>query len=615
MKNLTRDLYLFIAIFFVYFLGRIAILQIFPNSDAEPTFEWLALCWRFDMMTSAYFLLPSAILTMLGFAFNRDFKLLKKIYVNLAIIVSAIIAVINICFFHEYNSQFNYWIFGIFVDDFSAIVESIRQDYPVLLITFALLIIAYIISKITSFVFKKTERISNISSKIKAGIISILYVVVLVLALRGGSFHGRPLQLRDTAITPSAYLNNLAPTSAFCIKTEVSKFFKSSSMSALRLFGVKEKDIPNISKKIFNSDEKNLDKILTSRAIGAKFTKKPSRIFLIIGESNSAYPLNFNLPNLDLLPQQKELTKKALYCRKALPSGFGTMITVSSIISGIPATKLSVSGVFKQTTDYSFARHMKELGYKSTFWYAGQSTWLQLGDFAKFNKFDNVVGGESMGNLYGSVEWGLRDKDMFNFIAKSDIPENSFNMILTVSNHPPYDVDLKAEGCPARIKTDFENKLWHHWYSDKCIADFIKNVSAKYPDALFIITGDHPSRQIPKEIESNSIAMSCIPIIFVGEQVKSLKREIPEMIHLDIMPTLIDMIAPKGYEYKSWGTSAFAKKRKLPIMNTHAIIIDGKVMLIDSSECPKEYRTLQEMYMALAHYRSISDGDFSDIKK
>ncbi len=606
---------MFIAIFFVYFLGRIAILQIFPNSDAEPTFEWLALCWRFDMMTSAYFLLPSAILTMLGFAFNRDFELLKKIYVNLAIIVSAIIAVINICFFHEYNSQFNYWIFGIFVDDFSAIVESIRQDYPVLLITFALLIIAYIISKITSFVFKKTERISNISSKVKAGIISILYVVVLVLALRGGSFHGRPLQLRDTAITPSAYLNNLAPTSAFCIKTEVSKFFKSSSMSALRLFGVKEKDIPNISKKIFNSDEKNLDKILTSRAIGAKFTKKPSRIFLIIGESNSAYPLNFNLPNLDLLPQQKELTKKALYCKKALPSGFGTMITVSSIISGIPATKLSVSGVFKQTTDYSFARHMKELGYKSTFWYAGQSTWLQLGDFAKFNKFDNVVGGESMGNLYGSVEWGLRDKDMFNFIAKSDIPENSFNMILTVSNHPPYDVDLKAEGCPARIKTDFENKLWHHWYSDKCIADFIKNVSAKYPDALFIITGDHPSRQIPKEIESNSVAMSCIPIIFVGEQVKSLKREIPEMIHLDIMPTLIDMIAPKGYEYKSWGTSAFAKKRKLPIMNTHAIIIDGKVMLIDSSECPKEYRTLQEMYMALAHYRSISDGDFSDIKK
>ena len=179
MKNLTRDLYLFIAIFFVYFLGRIAILQIFPNSDAEPTFEWLALCWRFDMMTSAYFLLPSAILTMLGFAFNRDFKLLKKIYVNLAIIVSAIIAVINICFFHEYNSQFNYWIFGIFVDDFSAIVESIRQDYPVLLITFALLIIAYIISKITSFVFKKTERISNISSKIKAGIISILYLMSL----------------------------------------------------------------------------------------------------------------------------------------------------------------------------------------------------------------------------------------------------------------------------------------------------------------------------------------------------------------------------------------------------------------------------------------------------
>ena len=614
MKNLVRDLYLFATIFCIYFLGRIAILQIFPNAEAQPTLQWLWLCCRFDIMSSAYFLLPATILTILGFALKRDFATSKKIYANLAIIVSAWLAVVNVCFFKEYNNQFNFYIFGIFVDDFTAIVETIRQDYPVLLIILAQCLFIFAVIKFTNFIFRKTDNLKGNLSIAKATVISIPYIVLLVFAMRGCKFNGRPLQLRDTAITPSTYLNNLVPSSVFCLKTEIVKFLKSNSLDALKTFGFKSRDIVHISKALFNSDEKSIDKILTKTATGAVLKKKPSRIFLIIGESNSAWPLSVDLPNCNVLPEQKKLLKDAFFCKQALTVGEGTMITVSSLISGIPATKLSVKGVNKYSTNYAFAHYMKELGYASTFWYAGQSTWLQLGDFARFNKFDKVVGGESMGNLYGSVEWGLRDKDMFDFIAKTNIPENSFNMILTVSNHPPYDVDLKTEGCPEKIDSEFENKLWHHWYSDKYIADFIKKISAKYPDALFIITGDHPSRQIPETLMSSFKATQCIPIIFTGKQIPEIKREVSEMTHLDIMPTLIDMIAPKGYQYKSWGTSAFAKKRMLPAMNTVAISVDGKIIPVLSSDCPEEYKKMHQMYMALAFYRSISDGNLLNIK-
>ncbi len=614
MKNILRDIYLFLFIFCIYFVGRFVIYCIFPSQDAQITWNWLAMCVRFDMLTSAYILLPSTVFTMIGLAINKSFSATKKYYTNTAIVLSTFIAVVNVCFFKEYDSQFNYWIFGLFIDDIKAIIESIQQDYPCTIIIIAMILYAIGIVYLTNFFYKKTEHISNKVSKTKALIIIILYLLIVITMMRGGKLHGRPLQLRDIAVTPHLFLNNLVPNSAYCLKNELMKFIKSTGVGGLKNFDAKEKDMRNYAKKVFNVDSPNLDSILTYKAKGAIVAKKPSRIFVIIGESNSAWPFQHNLSDYNVSPQQEELCKDALFCKNALPSGMGTMITVSSIISGIPATELSVKGVYKQSSDYSFAKHMKELGYSTTFFYAGQSTWLQLGEFARFNKFDKVVGGESMGSLYNSVEWGLRDKDMFNYITQCDIPENSFNMILSVSNHPPYDVDLKAEGCPVvpEDKDSLDYKIWHHWYADKCIAEFVEKISKKYPDALFIITGDHPSRMIPKQLETKPKETSTIPIIFYGKAIKehNLKREISEMTHLDIMPTLIEMIAPKDYKYKTWGISVFNEKRHIPSMNPRSIVINGKIIPINSSDCPNEYKQLHRMYIALAYYRSITNGIF-----
>ena len=615
MKNILRDIYLFFSIFCIYFLGRITILKIFPSEDAVISWKWIALSLRFDMMTSAYFLLPIAVLTIISLFVKKDFSAVKKVYTIFAISISIIIAVVNVCFFKEYSSQINHWIFGIFVDDFSAIIGTIHKDYPVILILASIITCVYIISKLTSFVFNKTEKYKHTFSKFVALLISVSYVAMLILAMRGGSFHGRPLQLRDIAITPSSYLNNLIPSSAYCLKTEIFKYINSYSVGGLKNFGLKERDIPYAVKKIFQSDEKHLDKILTHKAPGAKLTKRPSRIFVIIGEGNSAWPLNYDLPNYNILPMQKELCKNALFSRSALPSAYGTMLSVSSIISGLPATEITVKGVLKQTTNFSFAKYMKQLGYSSTFWYAGQSTWLQLGEFAKFNNFDKVVGGESMGSLYGSVEWGLRDKEMFAFIEKIDIPENSFNMILTVSNHPPFDIDLKQEGCPFEIKNELDKKIWHHWYSDKCIADFIAKTIKKYPDSLFVITGDHPSRETPKRLKNDPLSTHTVPIIFVGTLIEPIKNEIKQMMHLDIMPTLIDMIAPQGFEYKSWGNSILSKARKSPPMNVRTIYINDDIVPVGTIKCPKHLQEIHNLYMGLSYWRSISDGNISKIKQ
>ena len=614
MKNIKNDLILFAAIALIYCAGRLAIYFLYPEPGAEISFGWLLMASRFDMMTAAYFVLPTAVLTIIGLFTGREFLKFKRVYADFALIVSFIMAVVNVCYFFEYKSQFNFWIFGIFYDDAKAIGNTIFEQYPVFTLAFA----AVVFSVAAVFFIKKAfgaprAELKKLPLKYSAPA-AIAYVFILFFLIRGCRLAGRPLQLRDTAVMPSAYMNNLIPTSAYCLKTEVSKFLAEKFSGGLKNFGAKEKDLPWFARSVFGRDD-DIDAALARKAKGAKI-ERPSRIFVLICESHSGWPLIANLPEYNVIPNTKALCKNALFARRGLPAGSGTMATVSSIISGLPYTEVSVKGVSKKTNDFAFAKQMKNLGYSSVFYYGGQSTWLGLGDFAYFNKFDKVVGGEQMGDVYGTVEWGVRDKDLFSHILKSDIPENTVSVVLTVSNHQPYDVDLAAEGCPEKIENDLENKIWHEWYTDKCIGEFVREIQKKYPDSLFVITGDHSSRYKPEEVLNSAAARQCVPIIFCGKPVEKIAFEADFAEHLDIFPTLVEMIAPEGFEYKAWGEPIWENARKIPPINTRAAASGGKIVELGSNSCPKELREFARKFHALAYWRSLrSDGKIPQPKK
>ena len=142
----------------------------------------------------------------------------------------------------------------------------------------------------------------------------------------------------------------------------------------------------------------------------------------------------------------------------------------------------------------------------------------------------------------------------------------SFHVILTTSNHPPFTVNLAQGGFdPQRIQGGLPNnlkndtawltKLGHFWYADKVLAEFVKRMEAQSPDSLFIITADHGDRV---NIEPNpSLFVRCgIPFILYGQGVT--KNVLPPHTagsHLNIVPTLMELIAPKGFVYYSIGQS------------------------------------------------------------
>src|SRR5437588_12663536 len=96
-----------------------------------------------------------------------------------------------------------------------------------------------------------------------------------------------------------------------------------------------------------------------------------------------------------------------------------------------------------------------------------------------------------------SNEWGVEDEDLFRFVLQHTGPEPTFNLIMSTSYHPPYDVDvekkgfdssaLKANPICAKLSADQVRVLGHLWYSDKCIGDFVSEAESELERPVFAI--------------------------------------------------------------------------------------------------------------------------------
>ncbi len=137
-------------------------------------------------------------------------------------------------------------------------------------------------------------------------------------------------------------------------------------------------------------------------------------------------------------------------------------------------------------------------------------------------------------------------------------------LIMTVSNHPPYNLDLEAEGFDlngteqevsklphVENAVELARELGHYWYMDKYATDFVRNVRKKYPDSLFVITGDHAVRSNPGT-RPTIFEHQSVPFVLYGQGVtKDIMPKDAVGGHTSIVPTLVELIAPAGFRYCS----------------------------------------------------------------
>jgi phosphoglycerol transferase MdoB-like AlkP superfamily enzyme len=256
-----------------------------------------------------------------------------------------------------------------------------------------------------------------------------------------------------------------------------------------------------------------------------------------------------------------------------LPNGDFTSVAITGMISGFPELNVKVNfqpKTYEQVYISAAAPPLKKLGYNVDFWYGGELSWENIFKMSIAQDFNNFYGFPDL-NAPKLTTWGAKDEDLFNSIEKHlENEPPTVHFIMTTTNHPPYSLDLKAEGFDydktlAEIKKlpnvpDAEKlatEFGHYWYTDKVITKFIRSVEEKYPDSLFIVTGDHAVRVDPST-HPTIFEHQSVPFVMHGAGIneKILPRDAIGG-HISIVPTIIELIAPEGFTYYSIAPSLF----------------------------------------------------------
>jgi hypothetical protein len=316
-------------------------------------------------------------------------------------------------------------------------------------------------------------------------------------------------------------------------------------------------------------DSDNLDDYLQKQAQGARIDK-PRHVFVILSESFANWPLLDKYKDIPIATGMRALLAEpdTDYCPTFLPNGASTVSAVTGVVTGLADANLYLTTMpesFREPYVTASAPQMKKLGYTTDFWYAGPATWERIGAFTQAQGFEHFYSRGDFGDVPGSV-WGCEDEYLYAEVLAelSDTP--GFHVILNASNHSPYDVDVEAKGfdkeavraaLPPEAQADEEllRELGHYWYADRELAKFVREVKERYPDSVFVIVGDHADRynidKTPSTYERYGI-----PFIIAGCGIhKGTLLADSAGSQIDIVPTLIELIAPQGFNYMAIGSS------------------------------------------------------------
>lgn len=467
-------------------------------------------------------------------------------------------------------------IFNTFRDDITALFYTLVTDYnlPVFLVTTA--IISYIFCRLLRKLLANgtypAPRFSQAYQKVVFRFAVAVVVCLFMTFIRfGGSLtYAHSLHWENSAVSRDDFLNEAiiddiqALYRAYSIQQRVREGAGGIKVDAgrVRSYGALLKG------SAFTTTQ--IDEVFGKQAEGSKIPK-PRHIFIILGESYAQWPLLEPYGGLHIADGIKGIISQdnAVHIPAFVPNGAFTPMAVTAVVSGLSDVGLFPSyhpESYKGPYSTAIAPQFKKLGYKVNFWYGGVSSWERIKAFVLAQGFDNFYGMGDFSSKSGNV-WGSDDRYLFEGIASSftsDVP--TLTVILTVSNHAPYSVDLAREGfdegqtiaaLPEEAKGDKEllKRLGHYWYTDRQIAEFVLKMHNKYPDSLFVITGDHADRtnisKTPTTFERYTI-----PLVLYGAGIN--KQIIPANVagsHINIAPTLIELIAPMGFVYYSEGKS------------------------------------------------------------
>lgn len=605
--NLQQDLKIFLYFIILFSVFRVAFLGIFHTYLASCPWQDIFLCLWYGFRLS---LKTAGMIALIGFAFTTlpqlvlmkwPSELIRKVWGAAAVAVFTIAFFARKPYFEIFNSGFNIMLINGAHDDWGAIIDTAVNEYGLLWRLPLAILTAGVLAWLLFKLLKVKTRPAQIAGRKKLWIAVARVVIVLpilfVFVRYGGAFDfAHSINWESAERLKSAFLNEniLDDGQAFYRVYQIYK-----RQQKLINVNISPEEIrKDIAVLGGNPHAATIEDAFKRQVTVPKLDWQPDNVIVILGESNALWPMLPKYQPMGLADEALRMANSENSCTTALmlAHGTGTMSAVNGFVTG-----LSEAGMDAETMQESYktkygtgiGQIMKDAGYTTVFWYGGMPSWRNIKDYVLAQNFDECYCASDF-NYAGGNAWGCPDKTLFNKVydyINSHPKQKTFHIILTTSNHPPYTIDVAAEGfdknkvlqnLPDDISSDSEtiNELGHIWYADMAMGSFVRQTEKLKPDTLFVVTGDHAERfTFSKDVDDK--IYSAIPCIIYGQGVQ--KNWLPANATgcaMQIAPTLAEIIGKPGMQYSSILPSLFTNDK--PVFNHRFYAWDDKIFDLNS---------------------------------
>jgi phosphoglycerol transferase MdoB-like AlkP superfamily enzyme len=197
----------------------------------------------------------------------------------------------------------------------------------------------------------------------------------------------------------------------------------------------------------------------------------------------------------------------------------------------------------------SLCRKFNELGYRSSFFYGGDTHFANMKSFIVNSGFHRTVNQNDFPKQFRNSKWGVHDEHMFaRVLAETDTATAPFfSVLFTLSSHEPFDVpmDTKINGNQPAEK--YMNSVY---YADSCLGAFIADAKKRewWKNTLVVLVADHSVRY-PEDLSIVVPQRYSIPMLWLGGAI-----ERPMVVDAlgnqsDIAATLLNQIGISSNEF------------------------------------------------------------------
>lgn len=526
-------------------------------------------------------MVPAGVVTAVS---GRWGQRLEKALNALALLASSILFTASFPYYRQFHSRFNQLLFNAGNDDVYALLVSLVQEFNLPLRLAGALLLGIALWRLLYWLTGGFVRESGGGScffgyknSLQArswcrgiALAAFLYVLGRLMVFGGSWGWETALEWENIGVTRDAFMNEAilddyqAVYRGYCMN---GRFLACNGLNftaaRIRELAADRAGLP--------PDSDNLDDYLRRQAAGAVL-ERPRQIFLIVSESYANWPLLDKYAHLHIADGMRQLIASgdSDYCPAMLPNGASTISALTGVVTGLADANLYLTTMpesFAGPYITALAPQMERLGYDTAFWYAGPASWERIGAFTRAQGFRHFYGrGDMPEEAEGSV-WGCDDEYLYDRVLQGVAPDaSSFNVIMNVSNHSPYTVDVAGKGfdgeavrrlLPGAAQEDdwLLRELGHYWYADRELARFVARLKERYPECLIAIVGDHADRYNIDKTPS-MYEQYAVPFIVTGRGV-GRGTLLPDSAgsQIDIGPTLIELVAPRGFEYYAVGAS------------------------------------------------------------